>query len=98
MEVAKGTSTLEVVTADSLDPLYNADTRPAPEGVAGADLAWVTSISHCPAPEGVAGDDPAQVGSANGDPAPAGVRARAASCRSMDVHEGSPPHSGGIVV
>ena len=98
MEVDEGPSTLEVVTAESLDPLNSADTCPAPEDVAGEDLARVKSISHCPAPEGVAGDDPAQVGSANCDPAPEGVRARSPSCTSMDVHAGSPPHSGGMVV
>jgi hypothetical protein len=98
MEVAEGPSTLEVVTAKSLDPLNSADTRPAPEDVAGEGLARVKSVSHCPAPEGVAGDDPAQVGSANFDPAPEGVRARSPSCTSMDVHAGSPPHSDGMVV
>jgi hypothetical protein len=98
MEVAEGPSTLEVVTIESLDPLNCADTCPAPEDVAGEDLARVKSISHCPAPEGVAGDDPAQVGSANYDPAPEGVRARSPSCTSMDVHAGSPPYSGGMVV
>jgi hypothetical protein len=98
MEVAEGPSTLEVVTAESLDPKNSAGTCPAPEDVAGEDLAQVKSISHCPAPEGVAGDDPAQVGSANCDPAPEGARARSPSCTSMDVHAGSPPHSGGMVV
>jgi hypothetical protein len=58
----------------------------------------VKSISHCPAPEGAAGDDPAQVGSANYDPAPEGARAGSPSCTSMDVHAGSPPHSGCMVV
>jgi hypothetical protein len=58
----------------------------------------VRSVGHYPAPEGVAGGDPAQVGSANLDPAPEGVRARSPSCTSMDVHVGSPPHSGGVVV
>jgi hypothetical protein len=98
MEVAEGPSTLEVVTAESLDPKNSADTCPAPEGVVGEDLARLKSISYCPAPEGVAGDDPAQVGSANCDPAPEGARARSPSCTSMDVHAGSPPHSGGMVV
>jgi hypothetical protein len=87
-----------VVTAESLDPLNSANTCPAPEDVAGEDSARVRSVSHCPAPEGVAGDDPAQVGSANFDPAPEGVRAGSPSCTSMDVHAGSPPHSGGMVV
>jgi hypothetical protein len=58
----------------------------------------VGSASHCPAPEGTAGDDPAQVGSANYGPAPEGVRAGSPSCTSVDVHAGSPPHSGCMVV
>jgi hypothetical protein len=97
-EVAEGPSTLEVVTAESLDPLNSADMCPAPEGVAGEDSAQVRSVGHYPAPEGVAGGDPAQVGSANLDPAPEGARAGSPSCTSMDVHVGSPPHSGGMVV
>jgi hypothetical protein len=56
-----------------LDPKDGVDTCPAPEDVAGDDLARVGSASHCPAPEGAARDDPAQVGSANYDPAPEGV-------------------------
>jgi hypothetical protein len=98
MEVTEGPSTLEVVTAESLDLKNGADTCPAPEDVAGDDLARVKSVSHCPAPEGAAGDDPAQVGSANYDPAPEGARAGSPSCTSMDVHAGSPPHSGCMVV
>jgi hypothetical protein len=98
MEVAEGPSTLEVVTAESLDLKNGADTCPAPEGVAGDNLAPVKNVSHRPAPEGVVGDDPAQVGSANYDPAPEGARARSPSCTSMDVHAGSPPHSGCMVV
>jgi hypothetical protein len=38
------------------------------------------------------------VGSANYDPAPEGARAGSPSCTSMDVHAGSPPHSGCMVV
>jgi hypothetical protein len=87
-----------VVTAESLDLKNGADTCPAPEGVAGDDLARVKSVSHCPAPEGAAGDDPAQVGSANYDPAPEGAQVGSPSCTSMDVHAGSPPHSGCMVV
>ncbi len=87
-----------MVTAESLDPLNSADMCPAPEGVAGEDSAQVRSVGHCPAPEGAAGDDPAQVGSANFDPAPEGARAGSPSCTSMDVHAGSPPHSGCMVV
>jgi hypothetical protein len=98
MEVAEGPSTLEVVTAESLDPLNSADMRPAPEGVAGEDSAQVRSVGRYPAPEGVAGGDPARVGSANLDPAPEGIRVRSPSCTSMDVHVGSPPHSGGMMV
>jgi hypothetical protein len=56
---------------------------PTPENVAGDDLVWVGSVSHCSAPEGAAGDDPAQVGSANYDPAPEGVRVGSPSCTSM---------------
>jgi hypothetical protein len=98
MEVAEGPSTLEVVTAENLGLKNDADTCPAPEGAAGDDLARVKSVSHCPTPEGAAGDDPAQVGSANYDPAPEGARAGSPSCTSMDVHVGSPPHSGCMVV
>jgi hypothetical protein len=98
MEVTEGPSTLEVVIAESLDLKNGADTCPAPEDVAGDDLARVKSVSHCPAPEGAAGDDPAQVGSANYDPAPEGAQAGSPSCTSMDVHAGSPPHSGYMVV
>jgi hypothetical protein len=98
MEVAEGPSTLEVVSAESLDLKSGADTCPAPEDVAGDDLARVKSVSHCPAPEGAAGGDPAQVGSVNYDPAPEGARAGSPSCTSMDVHVGSPPYSGCMVV
>jgi hypothetical protein len=98
MEVAEGPSTLEVVTAESLDLKNGADTCPAPEGVVGDDLARVKSASHCPAPEGAAGDDPAQVGSANYDPAPEGAQTGSPSGTSMDIHAGSPPHSGCMVV
>jgi hypothetical protein len=98
MEVAEGPSTLEVVTAESLDLKNGADTCPAPEDVTGGDLARAKSVSHCPAPKGAAGDDPAQVGSANYDPAPEGVQAGSPSCTSMDVHAGSPPYSGCMVV
>jgi hypothetical protein len=72
--------------------------HPAPEGVAGDDSARVGSASCDPASEGVAGDDPARMGSANYDPAPEGVRAGSPSGTSMDVHVGSPPHSGCMVV
>jgi hypothetical protein len=98
MEIAEGPSTLEVATAENLDLKDDADTCPAPEDVVGDDLTRVGSASHCPAPKGDAGDDPAQVGSASYDPAPEGARARSPSCTSMDVHAGSPPHSGCMVV
>jgi hypothetical protein len=58
MEVVEGPSTLEMVTAESLD-LKN-------------------GAIACPAPEG--------------------ARAGSPSCTSMDVHAGSPPHSGCMVV
>jgi hypothetical protein len=38
------------------------------------------------------------MGSANYDPAPEDARAGSPSCTSMDVHAGSPPHSGCMVV
>jgi hypothetical protein len=98
MEVTEGPSALEAATAENLVLKDGVDTYPAPEGVAGDDSARVGSASHCPAPEGTAGDDPAQVGSANYGPAPEGVRAGSPSCTSMDVHAGSPPHSGCMVV
>jgi hypothetical protein len=98
MEVTEGPSALEVATAENLDPKDGVDTCQAPEDVAGDDLARVGSVSHCPAPKGAAEDDLAQVGSANYDPAPEGVRAGSPSCTSMDVHAGSPPYSGCMVV
>jgi hypothetical protein len=98
MEVTEGPSALEAATAENLVLKGGVDAYPAPEGVAGDDSAQVGSASHGPAPEGIAGDDPTQVGSANYDPAPEGVRAGSPSCTSMDVHAGSPPHSGCMVV
>jgi hypothetical protein len=98
MEVAEGPSALEAAVAGNLGLEDGVDTYPAPEGVAGDDSARVGSVSRGPAPEGAAGDDPTQVGSANYDPAPEGVRAGSPSCTSMDVHAGSPPHSGCMVV
>jgi hypothetical protein len=98
MEVTEGPSALEAAIAENLALKDGVDTYPTPEGVVGDDSARVGSVSHGPAPEGVAGDDPAQVGSANYDPAPEGVRAGSPSCTSMDVHAGSPPHSGCMVV
>jgi hypothetical protein len=98
MEVAEGPSALEAATTENLGLEDGVDTYPAPEGVARDDSARVGSVSRGPAPEGVAGDDPAQVDSTNYDPAPEGVRAGSPSCTSMDVHAGSPPHSGCMVV
>jgi hypothetical protein len=98
MEVTEGPSALEVAAAENLALKDGVDTYPAPEGVAGDDSARVGSVSRDPAPEGITGDDPAQVGSANYDTAPEGVRAGSPSCTSMDVHAGSPPHSGCMVV
>jgi hypothetical protein len=98
MEVTEGPSALEAATAENLVLKDGVDTYLAPEGVAGDDSARVGSASRGPAPEGIAGDDPAQVGSANYDPAPEGVRAGSPSCTSMDVHAGSSPHSGCMVV
>jgi hypothetical protein len=98
MEVIEGPSALDVATAESLDPKDGVDTCPAPENVVGDDLIRVGSVSHCPAPEGAAGDDPAQAGSANCDPALEGVRAGSPFGTSMDVHAGSSPHSGCMVV
>jgi hypothetical protein len=98
MEVTEGPSALEAAAAKNLALKDGVDAYPAPEGVAGDDSARVGSVSHDPATEGVAGDDPAEVGSASYDPAPEGVRAGSPSCTSMDVHTGSPPHSGCMVV
>jgi hypothetical protein len=98
MEVTEGPSALEAATVENLVLNDVVDTCPAPKDVAGDDSARVGNASHCPAPEGTAGDDPAQVGSANYSPAPEGVRAGSPSCTSMDVHAGSSPRSGCMVV
>jgi hypothetical protein len=98
MEVAEGPSALEAAIVENLALKDGVDTYPAPKGVAGDDSARVGSVSRGPAPDGVAGDDPAQVGGANYDPAPECVRAGSPSCTSMDVHAGSSPHSGCMVV
>jgi hypothetical protein len=98
MEVTEGLSALEAATAENLALKDGVDAYPAPEGVAEGDSARVGSASYCLAPEGTVGDDPTHVGSANYDPAPEGVRAGSSSCTSMDVHAGSPPHSGCMVV
>jgi hypothetical protein len=98
MEVTEGPSAFEVAAAENSALKDGVGTHPAPEGVAGDDSARVGSASCDPAPEGVAGGDPARMGSANYDLAPEGVRAGSPSCTSMDVHVGSPPHSGCMVV
>jgi hypothetical protein len=98
MEVIEGPSALEAATAENLVLKDGVDACPAPEDVAGDDSARVGNASHCPAPEGTAGDDPAQVGSANYSLAPEGVRAGYPSYTSMDVHAGSSPRSGCMVV
>jgi hypothetical protein len=53
MEVTKELSALEVATAEEPAPEGGADGYPAPEGVAGSDLALVGSASCNPVPEGV---------------------------------------------
>jgi hypothetical protein len=98
MEVIEGPSALEAATVENLVLKDGVDTCLAPEDVVGDDSARVRNASHCPAPEGTAGDDPAQVGSANYSPAPEGIRAGSPSCTSMDVHAGSSPRSGCMVV
>jgi hypothetical protein len=98
MEVTEGPSALEVAAAENSALKDVVGAHPAPEGVAGGDSARMGSVNCDPAPEGVAGDDPARMGGANYDPAPEGVRAGSPSCTSMDVHIGSPSHSGCMVV
>jgi hypothetical protein len=98
MEVTEGPSALEVAAAENSTLKDGVGAHPAPEGVAGGDSARMGNANCDPAPEGVAGDDPARMGGTNYDPAPEGVRAGSPSCTSMDVHVGSPPHSGCMVV
>jgi hypothetical protein len=98
MKATEGPLALKVATTENSALKDGVDAYPAPEGVAEGDSAQVESASHCPAPEGIAGDDPAHVGSENYEPAPEGIPARFPSCTSMDVHAGSPPHSGCMVV
>jgi hypothetical protein len=98
MEVTENPSALEVTVVENPVLKGGAGGCPAPDGVAGNDLAQVGSASCNPAPEGVAGDDPALMGIASCNPAPEGVRVSSPSHTSMDVHVGSsPPHSGGII-
>jgi hypothetical protein len=98
MEVTEGPSALEVAAAENSTLKDGVGAHPAPEGVAGDDSTRMGSASCDPAPKGVDGDDPTQMGSANYDPAPEGVRAGSPSCTSMDVHVGSSPHSGCMVI
>jgi hypothetical protein len=93
MEVDENHSALEVAAAENPVLRDGASGYPAPEGVAGNDLARVGSASYNPAPEGAAGGDPAPMGSAGCNPAPEGVRAGSPSHTSMDFHVGSSPHS-----
>jgi hypothetical protein len=98
MEVTEDPLALEVAVAENPAPKGGAGDYPAPEGVAGSDLARVGSASCNPAPEGVVGSDPAPMGSASCNPAPEGVRASSPSHTSMDVHVGSsPPCSDGVI-
>jgi hypothetical protein len=50
MEVAEGSSALEVATAEDLASESGAGSYPAPEGVAGSDPALVGSENYNPAP------------------------------------------------
>jgi hypothetical protein len=98
MEVTEYPSALEVAVAENPAPKGGAGGYPAPEGVAGSDLALVGSASCNLAPEGVAGGDPALVGGASYNPAPEGVQVSSPSHTSMDVHVGSsPPRSEGVI-
>jgi hypothetical protein len=99
MEVTESPLALEVAVAENPVLKDGASGCPAPEGVAGNNLARVGSVSCNPAHEGVAGGDPAPMGSAGCNLAPKGVQAGSPSHTSMDVHVGSsPPHSNGMVI
>jgi hypothetical protein len=52
MEVDEGLSTLEVATAENLDPKDGVDTCPAPEDVTGDDLARGGKCKPLPSPRG----------------------------------------------
>jgi hypothetical protein len=98
MEVTESPSALEVVVAENSILKDGASGCPAPEGVAGNDVARVGSANCDPAPEGVAGGNPAPMGSTGCNPALEGVWAGSSSHTSMDVHVGSsPPHSEGVL-
>jgi hypothetical protein len=81
-----------------LAPMEVAEGPSALEVATAENLGLEDGVDTYPAPEGVAGDDSARVGSISRGPAPEGVRAGSPSCTSMDVHTGSPPHSGCMVV
>jgi hypothetical protein len=91
MEVTEDPSTLKVAVEGNLAPEGGAGGYPAPEGVAGSDLALVGSACCNPAPKGVVGNDPALVGGVSYNPAPEGVQVSSPSRTSMDVHVGSSP-------
>jgi hypothetical protein len=81
-----------------LAPMEVAEGPSALEAATTENLGLKDGVDTYPALEGVAGDDSARVGSVSRGPAPEGVRAGSPSCTSMDVHAGSPPHSGCMVV
>jgi hypothetical protein len=91
MEVTEDPSALEVAVAENPAPEGGAGSYPAPESVAGNDLALVGSASCNLAPEGIADNDPALVGGASYNPAPEGVQVSSPSHTSMDVNVGSSP-------
>jgi hypothetical protein len=91
MEVIEDPSASEVAIAENPVPKGDVGGYPAPEGVAGNDLALVGSARCNPAHEGVVGSDPAPMGSVSCHPTPKDVRASSPSHTSMDVHVGSSP-------
>jgi hypothetical protein len=83
---------------DHLSPMEVTEGPLALEAATTENQALKDGVDAYPAPKGVAEGDSARVGSASHCPAPEGVRAGSPSCTSMDVHAGSPPHSGCMVV
>jgi hypothetical protein len=83
---------------DRPGPMEATEGPSALEAATAENLDPKNGVNTYPTPEDVAGDDLVKVGSANYDPAPEGVRAGSPSCTSMDVHAGSPLHSGCMVV
>jgi hypothetical protein len=53
MEVAEGPSALEVATVEDPTSESGAGSYPAPEGIAGSDLALLGSANYNPTPKGV---------------------------------------------